>query len=135
VLAGFSHGGAIALEAALRADQRLGGVVALSPWFLAGIPRAYPPWLQAGRVPALFCHGAADRVVQPGFARYVAEGPDLAALGIAAEVNHIPGLAHGVSAAALMAARQFLLRSAPRAPAPPRPPRRRSVCSQRGQDV
>ena len=29
-------------------EQKLGGVVALSPWFLAGIPRDYPKWLDQG---------------------------------------------------------------------------------------
>ena len=28
--------------------QKLGGVVALSPWFLAGIPRDYPKWIDQG---------------------------------------------------------------------------------------
>jgi phospholipase/carboxylesterase len=63
VIAGFSQGGAIALQTALRYPQRLAGVMALSTYLplhdtLAGEASA------ANRdVPILMCHGQQDSVV------------------------------------------------------------------------
>jgi len=113
ILAGFSHGAAIALEAALRSEEKLGGVVALSPWFLAGIPRESPKWREQGDIPALFCHGLRDKIVQPAFIKYIAEGEDMALAGVAADVQLFAGLAHAVSAQELTAVRNFLLKSIP----------------------
>jgi phospholipase/carboxylesterase len=63
VLAGFSQGGAVALEAGLRYPQRLAGVLALSTYL------PFPARLATERsganadVPILMCHGRLDPVV------------------------------------------------------------------------
>ncbi len=63
VLAGFSQGGAVALEAGLRYPQRLAGVMALSTYL------PFPARLATERsganadVPILMCHGRLDPVV------------------------------------------------------------------------
>ena len=63
LLAGFSQGGAIALQAGLRHEERLGGVLALSTWLpLAGTLAAEAA--PANRdLPILICHGSADPIV------------------------------------------------------------------------
>jgi phospholipase/carboxylesterase len=63
VIAGFSQGGAVALHAALRCPERLGGLLAMSTY----LPREAD--LDAHRSPVgrgvriLMCHGTADTVV------------------------------------------------------------------------
>lgn len=63
VIAGFSQGGAIAFQAALRYPQRLGGVMALSTYLplRESLAREATP---ANRdVPILICHGVRDPMV------------------------------------------------------------------------
>ena len=65
VLAGFSQGGAIALQAGLRYPQRLAGIMALSTYLPLRATVAQEA-SQANRdVPILMCHGAYDPVVVP----------------------------------------------------------------------
>jgi phospholipase/carboxylesterase len=63
VIAGFSQGGAIALQVALRFPQRLAGVLALSTY----LPLREALRLEAAAenrdVPILMCHGSQDGVV------------------------------------------------------------------------
>jgi len=63
VLAGFSQGGAIALQAALRQQQRLAGVMALSTYL--PLAASLPTEASAANrdVPILMCHGVQDPVV------------------------------------------------------------------------
>ncbi|HTY48897.1 MAG TPA: hypothetical protein VMB48_04305 [Steroidobacteraceae bacterium] len=63
LLAGFSQGGALALQAGLRYGERLAGVLALSTWLpLAGTLAAQAS--AANRdLPVLMCHGSADPIV------------------------------------------------------------------------
>jgi phospholipase/carboxylesterase len=63
VIAGFSQGGAIALQAALRYPERLGGVMALST-YLPLRDSVATEVSQANRdVPILMCHGLRDGMV------------------------------------------------------------------------
>jgi phospholipase/carboxylesterase len=63
VLAGFSQGGAIALQTALREPRRLGGVMALSTYLpLAGSLPAERSAANAG-LPIFMAHGTADNVL------------------------------------------------------------------------
>ncbi len=94
VIAGFSQGGAIALQAALRYPERLGGVMALST-YLPLRDSVATEVSQANRdVPILMCHGLRDGMVpasarqgvarpagEPGLSSGVAELPD-GALGL-----------------------------------------------------
>jgi phospholipase/carboxylesterase len=63
VIAGFSQGGAIALQTALRYPQRLAGVLALSTYLPLRNTLA-SEMSQANRdIPMLMCHGALDPMV------------------------------------------------------------------------
>lgn len=63
VIAGFSQGGAVALQAGLRYPMRLGGILALSTYLPLrdGVAQEVSP---ANRdLPILMCHGTADPIV------------------------------------------------------------------------
>ena len=63
VIAGFSQGGAIALQAALRYPQRLGGVMALSTYLPLRESLAKEATPANRDVPILICHGVRDPMV------------------------------------------------------------------------
>jgi phospholipase/carboxylesterase len=67
VLAGFSQGGAVALHVALRHEQALAGILALS-CYLPMQARLAAELAPANRaIPILMCHGSEDAVVVPRF--------------------------------------------------------------------
>ena len=109
-LVGFSQGGAIALRTGLAQTQGLAAVAGLSCYLLQADQRER--WLTAvGRnTPVFIGHGSADPVVPIALGQHAARALQQSAV----EVNwqHWP-IAHGVSAAEIMAldgwlARQFL---------------------------
>jgi phospholipase/carboxylesterase len=63
VVAGFSQGGAIALHAALRAPERLAGVMALSAYLPMGSMLATEAAAANRDIPILMCHGQFDPVL------------------------------------------------------------------------
>lgn len=63
VIAGFSQGGAIALQTALRYPQRLGGVMALSTYLPLHHTLAGEASADSRAVPILMCHGSRDPIV------------------------------------------------------------------------
>jgi phospholipase/carboxylesterase len=63
VIAGFSQGGAIALQAALRHPQRLAGVMALSTYLPLRDTLAAEATPANRNVPILMCHGLRDQMV------------------------------------------------------------------------
>jgi phospholipase/carboxylesterase len=63
VIAGFSQGGAIALQAALRNPQRLAGVMALSTYLPLSETLAAEAAPANRDVPILMCHGLRDPMV------------------------------------------------------------------------
>jgi phospholipase/carboxylesterase len=63
VIAGFSQGGAIAFQAALRYPQRLGGVMALSTYLPLRESLAAEAAPANRDVPILMCHGVRDPMV------------------------------------------------------------------------
>lgn len=65
VIAGFSQGGAIALQTALRYSQALGGVMALSTYLPLRDLVATEATPANRRIPILMCHGSQDTVVPP----------------------------------------------------------------------
>jgi phospholipase/carboxylesterase len=65
VLAGFSQGGAIALQTALRYDQPLAGVMALSTYLPLRGSIAKECSSSNRSIPILMCHGTQDGVVIP----------------------------------------------------------------------
>lgn len=64
VIAGFSQGGAIAFQTALRYGQRLAGVLALSTYLPLRMSVAKEASAANRDVPILMCHGVYDPVVQ-----------------------------------------------------------------------
>lgn len=94
VLAGFSQGAVIALQAGLRRPARLAGLLALSGY----LPRLPEPAASAPGLPVFMGHGSEDTLVPPGLGRAAAEA--LEALGCAVEAHTYP-MAHGVSPAEL----------------------------------
>jgi phospholipase/carboxylesterase len=88
VLAGFSQGGAIALQAALRYDEPLAGIMALSTYLplRALVPKEAH---DANRsTPILMCHGTQDGVVVPQMGEMSRDA--LSALGYAVEWRVYP---------------------------------------------
>jgi len=63
VIAGFSQGGAIALQSALRYPQRLGGLLALSTYLPLANSLAAEATSVNRDLPILMCHGTRDPVV------------------------------------------------------------------------
>lgn len=63
VIAGFSQGGAIALQTGLRYQQRLAGVMALSTYLPLGASLATEASAANRDVPILMCHGVHDPIV------------------------------------------------------------------------
>jgi phospholipase/carboxylesterase len=63
IIAGFSQGGAIALQTALRYAQRLGGVMALSSYLPLRQTLAKEANAANRDVPILMCHGSYDPMV------------------------------------------------------------------------
>lgn len=69
ILAGFSQGGAIALQCGLRYGQRLGGVLALSTYLTLGESLGAEKTIANANVPILMAHGTQDPVVPLTLAR------------------------------------------------------------------
>lgn len=63
VIAGFSQGGAIALQVALRYPQRLAGVMPLSTYLPLRQSLATEASVENGDIPILMCHGREDTIV------------------------------------------------------------------------
>jgi phospholipase/carboxylesterase len=69
ILAGFSQGGAIALQCALRSPHRLGGVMALSTYLTLADSLGAERTLTNAGIPILMAHGTQDPVVPLSLAR------------------------------------------------------------------
>lgn len=77
VIAGFSQGGAIALQTGLRYPQRLAGIMALSTYLPLRASLAQEASAANRVIPILMCHGTHDGVVPPAMgenARDVLQG-------------------------------------------------------------
>jgi len=93
VLAGFSQGGAIALQTGLRHAERLAGVMALSTWLpLAGTLEAERHAMNHD-VPIFFAHGTHDEMIS--LARAQQSRARLEALAYALEWHEYP-MGHAV---------------------------------------
>jgi len=91
VLAGFSQGGAVNLQAALTYDKPLAGLLALSTYFPSGEAIEVHP--ANGGLPILICHGTADPVLPLSMARSTHR--HLERLGLHPEFKSY-SMAHGV---------------------------------------
>jgi len=88
VIAGFSQGGAIALQTALRHPQRLAGVIALSTYLPLAESLAAEAAAANKDVPIFFAHGAYDPVIPLPMA--TASRDKLIALGHQVEWHEYP---------------------------------------------
>lgn len=86
LLAGFSQGGAVVLEAGLSCEQTLGGILSLSSYF---------PTVESVRqsdanrsIPIKVCHGSADPVVPESLGKKAVA--DLERLGYSVQYSHYP---------------------------------------------
>jgi phospholipase/carboxylesterase len=107
VLAGFSQGGAIALQAALRYPKKLAGVLALSTYLpLAGKLEAEKSTCNLA-MPIFMAHGVADTVIPVTAASK--SGKKLDAQGYEVEWHEYP-MAHSVCPQEIDDIRRFLLK-------------------------
>ncbi len=104
-LAGFSQGGAIALHAGLRAQQRLGGIVALSTYLPLAHCLSDEASGSAMATPIFMAHGRNDPIVPYVLGRGSAE--DLLARGYALEW-HEYAMPHTVCMEEIKAIEQWL---------------------------
>ena len=95
LLAGFSQGGVIALQAGLRYQKRLGGIIALSTYI------ALPESLESEKsdanadIPILLAHGSADPVIPLSLAHDTHQL--LENIGYEVEWHEYKGMPHSVS--------------------------------------
>jgi phospholipase/carboxylesterase len=105
VLAGFSQGGAIALQTGLRHPERLAGIMALSTWLpLAGTLAAERSAMNAD-LPVFMAHGSMDEMI--GLDRAELSRRRLEALGYAPEFHEYP-MGHAVCPAEVSDISQWL---------------------------
>ena len=88
ILAGFSQGGAIALQAGLRQTQALAGILALSTYLTLGDSLAKEKTTANANIPILMAHGTQDPVVPLALARSSRDAMD--ALGFKVEWREYP---------------------------------------------
>jgi phospholipase/carboxylesterase len=93
VLAGFSQGGAIALQTGLRHPERLAGIMALSTWLPLAATLEFERHVMNRDVPIFMAHGTHDEMI--GLARAQQSRARLEALGYAPEWHEYP-MAHAV---------------------------------------
>ena len=105
VVAGFSQGGAIAINAALHAEERLAGLMALSTYL------ALPGELEGSKgsrdLPVFMAHGTFDPMVSMQWGRATAE--TLAQAGFDVEWHDYP-MAHAVCPQEIVDIRDWLLK-------------------------
>lgn len=92
LLAGFSQGGAVCLEAGLSFQERIGGIIALSTYFPTADSVVVHP--AQSRLPVLVCHGSMDPMLNESLGRDAARS--LRRLGMAPEYHAYP-MVHQVS--------------------------------------
>jgi phospholipase/carboxylesterase len=105
VLGGFSQGGAIALSAGLRLDQKLAGIVVLSAYLPLAAQLAAERSAANAAVPIFWGHGSADPVVT--YPRGEQSRQALAQLGYQVDWHSYP-MAHQVCPPELADLRQWL---------------------------
>jgi len=105
ILAGFSQGGAVTLQAGLRHPERLGGLMVLSSYLpLAGTVKAEAVATNSD-VPILMVHGSGDQVIN--IARATASRDQLKELGYQVEWHEYP-MEHSVCMEEVQAIRGWL---------------------------
>jgi len=110
VVAGFSQGGAIALQL-LRSDKKLAGIVGLSTWL--SLRREAPIISEANKeTPIILCHGTSDPVVQFEFGQGTYN--TLKELDAKVEFKAFPGMGHQANPEELQDVENFLKKVLPK---------------------
>ncbi len=107
ILAGFSQGGAIALQCGLRFAQRLGGVLALSTYLTLNESLGAEKSLANANIPILMAHGTEDAVVPLSLAR--TSKATLASHGYAVDWREYP-MQHSMCGQEVEAIREWLVK-------------------------
>jgi phospholipase/carboxylesterase len=107
VLAGFSQGGAIVLQTALRQRERLGGVLALSTYLPLASTLEQERTSANGGLPIFMAHGSYDEMIS--LDRAARSRDALQALGYAVEWHEYP-MPHSVCPQEIADIAAFLLR-------------------------
>ena len=107
VLAGFSQGGAIVLQTALRQRVKLGGVMALSTYLPLSKTLAAERTPESGSLPVFMAHGRFDSMI--GIDRAAQSRDALLALGYKVEWHEYP-MQHSVCPEEIADIAAFLLR-------------------------
>jgi phospholipase/carboxylesterase len=107
VLAGFSQGGAIEMQTALRHPQRLGGVMALSTYLPLHASLTEEKTSANAHLPVFMAHGRFDSVIPIEAAK--ASRAALEAEGYGVEWHEYP-MAHTVSNEEIADIRRYLMR-------------------------
>ena len=123
VLAGFSQGGAIALQAALRYPHALAGVLALSTYLPLAGTLAAEACAANQAIPILMCHGLYDPIVPLALARDSCTA--LQAQGYAPQWREYP-MQHQLCAQEVVAISEWLTRVLPAVQGTGRPSSRSS---------
>jgi phospholipase/carboxylesterase len=110
VVAGFSQGGAIALQAGLRYPQPLAGILALSTYLPLAATLAAEAAVPNHAIPILMCHGLQDPVVPLDLARK--SFALLTAQGYAPQLLEYP-MQHSLCAPEVIAISQWLVQVLP----------------------
>jgi phospholipase/carboxylesterase len=107
VLAGFSQGGAIALQTGLRHPERLAGILALSTYVPIATSLAAEAHAANRPVPIFMAHGAYDPIIPLAYAR--ASRDLLQRLGYSVEWHEYP-MPHSVAPEEIVAIGRWLAR-------------------------
>jgi len=91
IIAGFSQGGAVAIQSALTYPKKLGGLMSLSSYFATH--KTIEPKIENSELPICIYHGENDSVVPAQLAEHTQEG--LTKLGYKAQYKSYP-MAHEV---------------------------------------
>ena len=98
VLLGFSQGGVMAYDLALREPERFAGLAALSSWLPQGLAGAIPRHPGHAALPAFVCHGTHDPMLPVAMGRASRDG--LLELGVPTTYREYE-MAHEIRAEAL----------------------------------
>jgi phospholipase/carboxylesterase len=98
VLLGFSQGGVMAYDLALRNPGRYAGLVALSSWLPSGLAESIPTSPDLENLPTLVIHGTEDPMIPVDMARQSRDG--LAKLNVPTTYREF-GMGHEISQDAL----------------------------------
>ncbi len=105
IVAGFSQGGGMAYDLALRQPERFRGLIALSSWLPQPLADAIPKTPNLAELPTLVIHGTQDPLVDIDKAR--ASREQLRAMSIEPDYHEFP-MAHEIKPEALRTVAQWL---------------------------